>query len=263
MRLDGKVAIVTGGARGIGRAIAARYVSEGARVAIADLNEAGAIGAAREINEAAGANDEAAIGIPLDVTRQDGIDGAVEAVVGRWGSLDILVNNAGLFDLAPTVEITRESYRRIYAVNVEGLLFMLQAAARQMIAQGRGGKIINFASQAGRRGEPLVAVYCSSKAAVISLTQSTGLDLIKHGINVNAIAPGVVDNEHWDHVDAMFARYENLEPGEKKRQVGAAVPFGRMARPDEIAGLVVFLASAEADYIVSQTYNIDGGNWMS
>jgi NAD(P)-dependent dehydrogenase (short-subunit alcohol dehydrogenase family) len=132
-----------------------------------------------------------------------------------------------------------------------------------MIKQGRGGKIINFASQAGRRGEPLVAIYCSSKAAVISLTQSAGLDLIKHRINVNGIAPGVVDNEHWDHVDAMFAKYEKLKPGEKKRVVGASVPFGRMARPDEIGGLATFLASEDADYIVAQTYNIDGGNWMS
>ncbi len=256
MTLEGKVAIVTGAARGIGRAIAERYVREGARVAIADLNEAGAHDAARAIGEGA-------FGLALDVTKQDSIDAAIEAVAGRWGGLDILVNNAGLFDLAPTVEITRESYRRVYAVNVEGLLFTLQAAARRMIAQGRGGRIINFASQAGRRGEPLVAVYCSSKAAVISLTQSTGLDLIRHGINVNAIAPGVVDNEHWDHVDAMFARYENLAPGEKKRLVGAAVPYGRMARPDEIAGLATFLAGPDADYIVAQTYNIDGGNWMS
>jgi len=161
------------------------------------------------------------------------------------------------------VEITRESYRRVYAVNVEGLLFTLQAVAKQMIKQGRGGKIINFASQAGRRGEPLVAIYCSSKAAVISLTQSAGLNLIKHRINVNGIAPGVVDNEHWEHVDAMFAKYENLKPGEKKRIVGASVPFGRMARPDEIGGLATFLASEDAEYIVAQTYNIDGGNWMS
>ena len=165
--------------------------------------------------------------------------------------------------MAPIVEITRESYRRVYAVNVEGLLFMLQAGAKQMIAQGRGGKIINFASQAGRRGEALVGVYCSSKAAVISLTQSAGLDLIKHRINVNAISPGVVDAEHWDHVDSMFAKYENLKPGEKKRIVGASVPFGRMAQPEELAGLATFLASADADYIVAQTYNIDGGNWMS
>lgn len=261
MLLEGKTAIVTGAARGIGRAIAERYAREGATVAIADLNEAGAQEAAGEI----GGN---CFGLQLDVTRQESIDATVQAVVGRTGRIDILVNNAGIFDMAPTVEITRESYRRVYAVNVEGLLFTLQTAARQMIAQGRdargcGGKIINFASQAGRRGEPLVAIYCSSKAAVISLTQSTGLDLIRYGINVNAIAPGVVDNEHWNEVDARFARYENLQPGEKKRTVAAAVPYGRMARPDEIAGMAVFLAGADADYIVAQTYNVDGGNWMS
>lgn len=256
MMLDGKVALITGAARGIGRAIAERYVREGARVVIGDLNEAGARAAAAEIGEGAA-------GLHMDVTRQEAIDAAIEGTVSRFGSLDILVNNAGIFDLAPTVEITRESYRRVFAVNVEGLLFTLQAAAKVMIGQGRGGKIINFASQAGRRGEPLVAVYCASKAAVISITQSAGLDLIKHGINVNAIAPGVVDNEHWDDVDSRFARYENLPLGEKKRRVGAAVPLGRMARPEEIGGLAAFLASRDADYIVAQTYNIDGGNWMS
>ncbi len=256
MVLEGKVALITGGARGIGRAIAERYRREGASVAIGDLDETGSLAAAEAIGGGTA-------GLALDVTSQGSIDGAIAGVVERFGRLDILVNGAGIFDLAPTVEITRESYRRVYAVNVEGLLFTLQAAARQMIAQGDGGKIINFASQAGRRGEALVAVYCSSKAAVISLTQSTGLDLIKHGINVNAISPGVVDNDMWAQVDALFGRYEGLAPGEKKRRVGAAVPFGRMARPDEIAGLAVFLASRDADYIVAQTYNIDGGNWMS
>ena len=142
-------------------------------------------------------------------------------------------------------------------------LFTLQAVAKPMIARGQGGKIINMASQAGRRGEALVAVYCATKAAVISLTQSAGLDLIKHRINVNGIAPGVVDGEHWDDVDALFAKYENRPLGEKKRLVGEAVPFGRMGnrrRPDRLA---IFLASSEADYIVAQTYNVDGGNWMS
>jgi NAD(P)-dependent dehydrogenase (short-subunit alcohol dehydrogenase family) len=256
MKLRDKVAIVTGAARGIGAAVAERYAKEGAKVVIADLNEQGAKGVAAAI----GAN---ALGLKLDITQQASIDAAIADTVKHFGGVDILVNNAGLFDLAPIVEITRESYRRVYSVNVEGLLFMLQAAAKQMIAQGRGGNIINFASQAGRRGEALVAIYCSSKAAVISLTQSAGLDLIKHKIKVNAIAPGVVDNEHWDHVDAMFAKYENLKPGEKKRIVGASVPYGRMARPEEIAGLAVFLASEDAEYIVAQTYNIDGGNWMS
>jgi D-sorbitol dehydrogenase (acceptor) len=248
--------LITGAARGIGKAIAERYVQEGAKVVIADLNEKGA-------KELASALGPRALGVRLDITEQASIDASIAATVAHFGGVDILVNNAGLFDLAPIVEITRESYRRVYAVNVEGLLFMLQAAAKQMIAQGRGGAIINFASQAGRRGEALVAIYCSSKAAVISLTQSAALDLIKHRIRVNAIAPGVVDNEHWEHVDAMFAKYENLKPGEKKRIVGASVPYGRMARPDEIGGLATFLASEDADYIIAQTYNIDGGNWMS
>ena len=256
MQLDGKVAIVTGAARGIGRAVAERYHAEGARVVVADLNHAGAIEVAQHLGHRA-------LGLQLDVTHKDSIDALVGRVVAEYGGIDILANNAGIFDLAPIVDITRESYRKVFAVNVEGLLFTLQAVARQMIAQGRGGKIVNFASQAGRRGEALVGVYCSSKAAVISLTQSAGLDLIKHRINVNAIAPGVVDNEHWDHVDSLFARYENLQPGEKKRTVGASVPFGRMAKPEEIGGLATFLASADADYVVAQCYNIDGGNWMS
>ncbi len=139
----------------------------------------------------------------------------------------------------------------------------MQAAARQMIAQGKGGRIINMASQAGRRGEALVALYCATKAAVISLTQSAGLNLIPHRINVNAIAPGVVDGEHWDHVDALFAKYENRPLGEKKRLVGEAVPFGRMGTAQDLVGMAIFLASAEADYIVAQTYNVDGGQWMS
>jgi len=256
MELRGRIAVVTGAGRGIGRAICERYVQEGAFVFVTDVDVAKAQAVASALGKQAAA-------LQLDVTRQDSIDAMIQAVVAQQGRLDILVNNAGIFDLAPIVEITRESYRRVFAVNVEGLLFTLQAAARQMIAQGHGGKIINFASQAGRRGEALVAVYCASKAAVISLTQSAGLDLIRHGINVNAIAPGVVDNEHWDHVDSLFAKYEGLGPGEKKRRVGAAVPFGRMARPDEIGGLATFLVSSDADYIVAQTYNIDGGNWMS
>jgi D-sorbitol dehydrogenase (acceptor) len=256
MRLQGKRALVTGGARGIGRAIALRYASEGADVAIADLNAAGARAVATDIGGRA-------IAIAADITDAAQIDRMIATTVDAFGGLDVLVNNAAIFDLAPIVEITRESYRRVFALNVEAALFTLQAAAKQMIAQGTGGRIINMASQAGRRGEALVAVYCASKAAVISLTQSAGLDLIKHGINVNAIAPGVVDNEHWDDVDARFARVQNLEPGEKKRRVGAAVPFGRMARPEEIAAMAAFLASEDAGYIVAQTYNVDGGNWMS
>jgi D-sorbitol dehydrogenase (acceptor) len=201
--------------------------------------------------------------VQLDVTDLASIDASVKAVEKKTGGLDILINNAALFDLAPIVEITKASYDRLFSVNVAGTLFMLQAAARSMIARGRGGRIINMASQAGRRGEALVGVYCATKAAVISLTQSAGLDLIKHRINVNAIAPGVVDGEHWDHVDSLFARFENRPRGEKKKLVGEAVPYGRMGTAQDLTGMAVFLASEDAEYIVAQTYNVDGGQWMS
>ncbi|KFE45608.1 L-iditol 2-dehydrogenase [Pseudomonas congelans] len=255
-RLEGKSALITGSARGIGRAFAQAYINEGARVAIADIDLQRAQATATELGPHAYA-------VRMDVTDQSSIDQAIAAVVAQIGKLDILINNAALFDLAPIVDITRESYERLFSINVGGTLFTLQAAAKQMIAQGHGGKIINMASQAGRRGEALVAVYCATKAAVISLTQSAGLDLIRHGINVNAIAPGVVDGEHWDGVDALFARHENRPLGEKKRLVGEQVPFGRMGTADDLTGMAIFLASADSEYVVAQTYNVDGGNWMS
>jgi acetoin reductase-like protein len=256
MKLEDKVALVTGGARGIGAAIAERYVAEGARVAIADISFADA-------EETAARHGDKAIALALDVTKTASIEGAVESVVQRWGGVDVLVNNAGIFDMGPIVEVTEASYDRIFAVNVKGLFFTLQAVAKRMIRRGQGGKIINMASQAGRRGEALVSIYCASKAAVISLTQSAGLDLIKHRINVNGIAPGVVDTPMWTEVDALFAKYEHRPIGEKKRLVGAAVPFGRMGLPDDHAGAAVFLASSDSDYVVAQTLNVDGGNWMS
>ena len=255
-RLDGKSALITGAARGIGKGFAEAYVRAGATVAIGDINLEAAQKTADEIGGAAYA-------VELDVSKQDSIDTAIDTVIARAGKLDILVNNAALFDASRTVDITRDSYDKLYAVNVAGTLFTMQAAARQMVKQGHGGKIINMASQAGRRGEALVAVYCSTKAAVISLTQSAGLDLIKDGINVNAIAPGVVNGEHWEHVDAMFAKLEGKKLGQKKAEVAAGVPAGRFAVPEDLAPMAVFLASDDANYIVAQTYNVDGGQWMS
>jgi len=255
-RLEGKAALITGAARGIGKAFAEAYLREGASVAIADINLKGAQATAAELGNGA-------IAVELDVAKQDSIDAAVANTVEALGRIDILINNAALFTAAPIVEIRREDYDRVFNINVGGTLFTMQAVARHMIERGGGGKIINMASQAGRRGEALVAVYCATKAAIISLTQSAGLNLIEHGINVNAIAPGVVDGEHWDGVDAFFAKYEHKAPGQKRKEVGEAVPFGRMGRAEDITGMAVFLASDEAEYIVAQTYNVDGGNWMS
>lgn len=255
-RLEGKCALITGAARGIGKAFAQAYVREGAKVAIADINLEAAEKTAAEMGEGAFA-------VRLDVSQQSSIDSGVAGAIAKLGHIDVLINNAALFTAAPIIEIDREDYQRVFDVNFGGTLFTLQAVAKHMIERGQGGKIINMASQAGRRGEPLVAVYCASKAAIISLTQSAGMNLIEHRINVNAISPGVVDGEHWDGVDAFFAKYENKAPGQKRREVGEAVPYGRMGVADDLTGMAIFLASAESDYIVAQTYNVDGGQWFS
>jgi D-sorbitol dehydrogenase (acceptor) len=255
-RLVGKTALITGSARGIGKSFASTYVREGARVCIADINLEAAQATADEIGVSA-------VAVHMDVTQQDSIDAAVNETIDKLGHIDILINNAALFTAAPIIDINRDDYERVFAVNFAGSLFTLQAVARHMIERGQGGKIINMASQAGRRGEAMVAVYCATKAAIISMTQSAGMDLIQHGINVNAISPGVVDGEHWDGVDAFFAKYENKAPGQKKKEVGQAVPFGRMGTAEDLTGMAVFLASSEADYVVAQTYNVDDGQWMS
>ncbi|RVD18177.1 L-iditol 2-dehydrogenase [Mesorhizobium sp. M4B.F.Ca.ET.017.02.2.1] len=256
MKLNNKTALITGGARGIGLGFAQAYAREGARVVIVDIDIGRATAAAAAIGPAASAKK-------LDVTDLAAIESVAAEVDREFGGIDILVNNAAIFDMAPITDITEASYEKVFGINLKGPLFMMKAVANLMIARGRGGKIINMASQAGRRGEALVTLYCASKAAIISATQSAALALVKHGINVNAIAPGVVDGEHWDVVDARFARWEGLKPGEKKAAVAKSVPIGRFARPEDIAGLAVFLASSDSDYILAQTYNVDGGNWMS
>lgn len=261
-KLPGKVAVITGGAGGIGLAIATRYVQEGASVALADIDIAAAEHSAQQLRDHAGPQARV-LAVELDVTSSVSRESMIECVQAQLGPIDILVNNAAIFDMAPVLEVSEGMLHSMLAVNVEGLFFTLQAVARTMVERGQGGRIINMASQAGRRGEALVSAYCASKAAVISLTQSCGLDLIKHGINVNGIAPGVVDTPMWEHVDALFAHHEKRPLGEKKRLVGESVPYGRMGHPDDHTGAAVFLASDDSDYIVAQTLNVDGGNWMS
>lgn len=256
MRLKDKVALITGGARGIGLGFAEAFVKEGAKVVIADID-------IERATKSAAAMGPAAKAMKLDVTDLPAIDTLVAEIDKEFGGIDILVNNAAIFDMAPVNEITEASYDKVFSINLKGPLFMMKAVSNVMIKRGRGGKIINMASQAGRRGEALVLLYCASKAAIISATQSAALALVNHGINVNAIAPGVVDGEHWDVVDAHFAKWERLKPGEKKAAVAKSVPIGRFATPDDIKGLAVFLASSDSDYILAQTYNVDGGNWMS
>ena len=235
-RLKGKSALITGSARGIGRAFAEAYVREGAMVAVADIDIARASQIAAELGDAA-------IAVEMDVTRQASIDWAVSQTVEAFGRIDILINNAAIFTAAPIVEIDRADFDRVFRINVAGTLFTLQAVARHMIARGGGGRIINMASQAGRRGEPLVAVYCATKAAVISLTQSAGLNLIEHGINVNAIAPGEVDTAI-------------LSPGTEK--IVEALPLRRLGKPAEVASAIWFLCSDQSSYISGTEIEVNG-----
>ena len=252
-KLAGKVALVTGGAGGIGRAICEAYAAAGAMVVAADISEDDARKTAKAVGGMA---------VAMDVADMDSISASFAAVKAECGGIDILVNNAGIFNMASIDKITHEDYRQQYDVNVGGTIFTCQAAVPLMKRRG-GGTIINFASQAGRRGEANVTIYCSTKAAVISITQSLALELASDNIRVNAIAPGVIDTPMWKHVDSQFAVYEHKPLGQKKREVGEAVPLGRMGDPEDVAAPCVFLASDDARYITAQTLNVDGGNWMN
>jgi len=210
--------------------------------------------------EIAGAGGAAAA-VAADVRRPEQARAMVEEAKRRFGGLDILVNNAGVGKIIPFLETSERDWDLMFDVNCKGLLWCSQAAARAMIEQGRGGRIVNLASQAGRRGEALVLAYCASKAAVISMTQSMALALAPHRITVNAVAPGVVDTPFWEEVDRQFARLLDLPVGEPKRRAVAGIPLGRIEQPEDVAAAVAFLVSPDADYITQQCLNVDGGNW--
>ena len=252
MHWQNKTALITGANGGIGRAVATAYSQAGARCLCTDIQDF-----------SADPDLPNSVYITSDAGDIDSIAELFAECERAFGGVDILFNNAAVFDMAPLLESDVEMYERIFRINVKGMFFTMQRAAQMMEERSSGGKIINLASQAGRRGEALVSHYCASKAAVISYTQSAALALAEHSINVNAIAPGVIDTPMWSHVDALFARYENLAPGEKKRQVSAAVPWGRMGSPQDIVGAALFLASSSSDYITGQTINVDGGNVLS
>ena len=256
MRLEGKSALITGAARGIGRAFAEAYIKEGARVAIGDIDLAGAQRTAEQLGSLASA-------VHLDVTDQGSIDKAVQSLEQSAGGIDILINNAALFDLAPIVEITTCELRQ--AVCGQCRRRAVHAAGRRQIddrpRQGRQDH------QHGEPGRP------PRRGAGCGVLRDQGSGHQPHPVGRarphqashqrQCDRPGVVDGEHWDHVDALFAKYENLKPGEKKKLVGEAVPYGRMGTAADLVGMAVFLASADSDYVVAQTYNVDGGNWMS
>ena len=251
--------MLTGAAGGIGLAVTTSFLAEGACCTAVDLPAQ----ADPELSQLMTQYPQQLAYVPADVADTGALSKLLDAAQARFGVVDLLFNNAALFDLAPLLESDERMYQRLFDVNVKGMFFVMQAVLARMVEAGKHGSIINMASQAGRRGEALVAHYCASKAAVISYTQSAALAVASHGIRVNAIAPGVVDTPMWDQVDGLFARYEHRQPGEKKSAVGQAVPLGRMGTPQDIVGAAVFLAGGESAYITGQTLNVDGGNVLS
>lgn len=260
LRLQNKHALLTGAAGGIGLAVTTAYLQQGARCTVADIGAT----ASAELNALLRAYPAQLQYVPTNITQTAQVDALITAAAARFGDITTLFNNAAVFDMAPLLESTEAMYDRIFAVNVKGAFFVMQKVLAHMVERKvTGGAVINMASQAGRRGEALVSHYCASKAAIISYTQSAALAMAQHRIRINGISPGVIATPMWAEVDALFAKYENLPLGEKKRQVGQAVPLGHMGDPTDICGAAVFLASDEAAYITAQTLNVDGGNVMS
>jgi D-sorbitol dehydrogenase (acceptor) len=257
-QLAGKHVLLTGAGGGIGLAVALACLRQGAQCTLADL-------AVQPADEVLKWIDSGALQyVATDITQTAQIEAMLDAAERRFGMVNVLFNNAAVFDMAPLLESHEAMYDKLFAVNVKGMFFVMQKTLARMVKSGTAGaSVINMASQAGRRGEALVSHYCATKAAVISYTQSAALAMAPYRIRVNAISPGVIDTPMWDHVDALFARYESLPLGEKKKRVGLAVPLGYMGSPDDIAGAAVFLASDASSYITAQTLNVDGGCVMS
>jgi D-sorbitol dehydrogenase (acceptor) len=242
--LTGKICLVTGASGGIGASAVAHFAALGATVYATDI---------------ADTFDGLATYHPFDLLSDTDLSACCDWI--EQIKPDVLFNNAALFAMGSVLDSgDLDQLDKLFGVNVRAFYAVMQASAKSMVANKQQGSIINLASQAGHRGEALVAHYCATKAAVISYTQSSALALAPHKIRVNAISPGVIDTPMWATVDALFAKFEGKEIGQKKREVGASVPLGYMGSPDDVARAAVFLASEQSSYLTAQTIGVDGGN---
>jgi len=255
LSLDGVSSLITGASGGIGFSVCSAFLAKGAIVIATDLRKV------PEMEELEKEYGDKFCFVIADLTKKDDMLKCINLI--NTHRISVLFNNAAIFSMAPFLESNTEEYEKVFSLNVKAMFQLMQAVASSIIQNKQKGSIVNLSSQAGRRGEPLVSHYCASKAAVISYTQSAALAFAKNNIRVNSIAPGVVDTPMWDHVDKLFAKYENRVLGEKKKLVSEAVPMGRMGSPEDIAGVALFLASNLSNYVTGQTINVDGGSVLS
>ncbi len=255
-RLEGTRVLITGAAGGIGAACARRLASEGAQVLLADVNA--------EAVEAV-ASDLRQYWVQADVTRAADIHRMLDSAYQRWGRLDVLFNNAGIASAKPLLEITEDDWDRMHAVNLRAVFFVLQAAVRRMRIQSPmagselRGKLIQTASIAAFRGQVYLAHYNASKAGVVSVTRTAANALAAERITSNCICPGVVDTPMWERIDADLAEIEGFPIGEAWKRRTSAIPLGRPEKPDDLGGVVSFLASRDSDYMTGQALIVDGG----
>jgi len=245
MRFAGKIAVITGAAQGIGRATAERFLAEGARVVLADIDEARLAATAAEIGTA-----DSVLAVPTDVAEKAAIDALIAAAVARFGRIDTLVNNAGICPVADFLDFTEEQFDRTLAVNLRAAFFGTQAAGRQMIAQGTGGVIVNMSSINSGLANPSVAPYAISKGGMNQVTSTAALAFAPHGIRVCGVGPGTIAT---DIIKGAFTERAGMNA------ILARTPLGRLGEPEEIAGVVAFLASDDASYITGETIYPDGG----
>jgi len=258
--VEDRVCIVTGAARGIGRAIGEALLDGGAKVCFADLDAARAEEVAEANRARLNGHGDAVISAGVDVRDRGQVQAMIARTAAAFGRLDVMFNNAGVNKPMNFLDVTEENWHLIMDINGLGCMIGIQEAARQMIAQGGGGKIVNTASIASRQGFDNVAPYCASKWAVVSLTQSAARDLARHDITVTGFAPGVVATEMWEQVDRDLMEIGAAErPGQAMEAFSADILRGRVARPSDVTGTTTFLASRASDYMTGQIVMIDGG----
>lgn len=255
-KLLNKAAIVTGASRGIGRAIALALAKEGAKLVVNYNNSEKE--ATKVVDEIKRFSTEA-LPVKADVSKSDEVNGLVKNALKKFGRIDILVNNAGVEPMNRMIDITEREWDYVMNINARGTFLCNQAVALQMIKSGCGGKIVNIASQAGKTGAEFLAHYSASKAAIIAFTKAAAKELALYKINVNCVCPGVIETDMQKQDLARSAEFMGVTEREMNRQVLSRIPLGRIGNPDDVARVVVFLCSEDADYMTGQAINVTGG----